>query len=433
VSRAFRKIAALRFLSKSLFLLLLFVTGHLLCAQSAVVQNPNERSFSQSKLVVEKKLKSLQPAIAGRLPLLDGFVIPGSHPLDRFQRAYYQCNATVSATPSGGSLVRISAKITAWYADPTGSKSGYQVLPSNGRLENDLMDQLSDALGTGSSTSAANSSEAPSKMRSNSSDASSSLISAPMPRIPQGGLADATANKTDQNQPASLRTQTEAAEKHERELAAQAKSLEEILNNQAHPSNLAAVKKTGTPVVANPSADGKVLFAATHGDEFEILDETAQWIHVRISGLSRGWIRRISLEMPGDTAAQAHDSGGKQDNATPFHVGSQQFGAFPGDWAPLQGKTVEIISVQKTSESISAGAQKKMEFAKAFFADESEKVATAAEGIVLIFDSDDGGMVAATLPALQQWKAGTLSDESFWRECFFDPPEILGPAPTASR
>jgi len=43
----------------------------------------------------------------------------------------------------------------------------------------------------------------------------------------------------------------------------------------------------------------------------------------------------------------------------------------------------------------------------------------------VIFDSEDGGMAAATLPTLQQWKAGTLSDQAFWRRCFFDPPETF--------
>ncbi len=179
-------------------LLLLLVSALFASGQNA----PNERSFPQSKPSVEKKLKGLQSATAGRLPLLDGFTVPGDRPLDRFRRAYYQCSVTVSATPSGGSLVRVSAKITAWYADPSGTSSGYQVLPSNGRLENDLMDQLSDALGTGSSTSTANSSQPSSKERSNSTSAATPLISAPMPRIPQGALVGAAANKTDQ--PATL-------------------------------------------------------------------------------------------------------------------------------------------------------------------------------------------------------------------------------------
>jgi hypothetical protein len=258
-----------------------------------------------------------------------------------------------------------------------------------------------------------------------------------VPQIPQGGLAASAAApaKEEPNQSPSVRAETEAAERHQRELGTEARNLEEILNNQAHPNNLVAVKKTGTPVVASPSADGKLLFAATLGDEFEILDEAPQWVHVRISGISRGWIRRSSLQMPGDAAGETKTAeGGKADGGAAFHVGREQFGAFPGDWAPLQGKTVKIISVQKASENgPNGGPREKMEFTKALLAAEYDKVSSTAEGIVVIFDSEDGGMIAATIPALGQWKAGALSDDAFWHQCFFDPPEILNSAPTATQ
>jgi hypothetical protein len=53
---------------------------------------------------------------------------------------------------------------------------------------------------------------------------------------------------------------------------------------------------------------------------------------------------------------------------------------------------------------------------------------------VLIFDSADGGMIAATLSTLQQWKAGRLSDAALWHQCFFDPPETLSsPGTTGSQ
>jgi hypothetical protein len=45
--------------------------------------------------------------------------------------------------------------------------------------------------------------------------------------------------------------------------------------------------------------------------------------------------------------------------------------------------------------------------------------------VVVIFDLEDGGMAATTLTAIQQWKAGTLSDQAFWRRCFLDPPETF--------
>ncbi len=147
---------------------------------------PYERKFAQSKVVVEKVVKQLQASASGRLPVLDGFTRPGDLPLDRFQRGYYQCEIQVSSTSSGGALVRVSAKITAWYADPASSNSGYQVLPSNGRLENDFLDRLSDALHELASRRRssgldpfANCSWHPHE--SNAPDAPMTAISAPMP------------------------------------------------------------------------------------------------------------------------------------------------------------------------------------------------------------------------------------------------------------
>ena len=46
-------------------------------------------------------------------------------------------------------------------------------------------------------------------------------------------------------------------------------------------------------------------------------------------------------------------------------------------------------------------------------------------GVVVIFDSADGGMIAATTTSLQQWVTGKLSDAAMWHQCFFDPPEIV--------
>ncbi|MGA8310338.1 MAG: hypothetical protein WB755_09940, partial [Terriglobales bacterium] len=54
------------------------------------------------------------------------------------------------------------------------------------------------------------------------------------------------------------------------------------------------------------------------------------------------------------------------------------------------------------------------------------RTSSSVVGVVVIFDSDDGGMIAATVPTLRQWKSGTLSDEAFLRRCFFDPPEVFG-------
>lgn len=47
-------------------------------------------------------------------------------------------------------------------------------------------------------------------------------------------------------------------------------------------------------------------------------------------------------------------------------------------------------------------------------------------GVVVIFDSEDGGMAATTLANLQQWRAGHLSDEGFWKRCWRDPADAFG-------
>ena len=52
--------------------------------------------------------------MSGHLPTLEGFVLVGEHPLTRYQRAFYQCTAQVGEGPAG-SLVRVSANITAWF------------------------------------------------------------------------------------------------------------------------------------------------------------------------------------------------------------------------------------------------------------------------------------------------------------------------------
>ena len=441
-----------------------------------------ERTFPQSKAAVEKALKEMQAATAGRLPVLDGFATAADHPLDRYRRGYYQSKFQISASPSGGSMVRVSVQVTAWYADPVAARSGYQLLTSNGRLEADMLDQLADQLVGGvqqegpqgaqqqaaqetpqvarpvqenspaiaprkpfpSEKSAsppafsAGSSSQPSSPAAPSSapavktpEATEATVSAPVPQLPQSdkgssslaqGLAEQEKNlsqpeqKKSADQPAALR--------------AEAESLEEVLKNQAHPKNLVAVKKSGTPVVESASLTAKTLFLASAHDEFEMLDFNRDWVHVRISGLNRGWIWRDSLEMPdgipyndAPTSAAPGPVAGDL-----FHVTREESATFPGDWTPLRGKSVKIVSVERINESKDAGPQLRLEFAKSVldkdYADLAQKPQQLA-GIVVIFDAVDGGMIAATFTTLQQWKAGKISDAAMWHQCFFDPPETF--------
>jgi hypothetical protein len=454
-----------------------------------------ERTFPQSKAQVEKALEGMQAAAAGRLPVLDGFATSTEHSLDRYQRGYYQSKFQVTAAPSGASIVRVSVQVTAWYADPLAARSGYQVLPSNGRLEADLLDRLADQLagrgqqvGTSSPANAAprpfpseassspsspspsspsrpssspqssfpqSSSVQSSSEQSSSGPASSGppgklpavaaepTISAPVPRFPEtgGGLSSSLAEGLSAQPKAGRQPgEKKLADPDPGGLKAEAESLEEVLKNQSRPRNLVAVKKSGTPVVATASLTAKTLFLASAHDEFEMLDFNRDWVHVRISGISRGWIWRNSLEMPdsvpdGDAPTSAAAGAVA---AELFHVTREQEAPFPGDWPPLRGKSVKIVSVEKVDESgKDASPQLKLEFAKSVLDKDYAELAQKAQqlaGIVLIFDSADGGMIAATFPTLEQWKAGTLSDAALWHQCFFDPPETFNASgPSASQ
>jgi hypothetical protein len=396
--------------------------------------NSYERAFPQSKATVEKALTAVQANLAGHLPVLDGFAKPGEHPLDRYQRAYYQSSVQVSSTPSGGSLVRVSTKVTAWYADPVASRSGYQLLTSNGRIEADLLDQLADQLAK-SSTEDSNKTASVSTPKPSSETpaaAAEPTISAPAPKFPE---TDRTfSSSLSQGLAAQERDRTPDAQstvKSDSALQAEADSLQEILKNQSHPKNLVAVKKSGTPVVSAPSLNAKPQFLASMHDEFEMLDFNADWVHVRISGLSRGWIWRNSVEMPDGIANT--DTTAAASSLTPvadlYRVEREETALFPGDWEPLRNKSVKIISVQKIDDNAKdAGPKTRLEYTK-FLLEKSYKemaqTPPALAGIVVIFDAADGGMIAATMATLQQWRAGTLSDSALWHKCFFDPPETF--------
>src|SRR5258708_26606462 len=105
------------------------------------------RSFSKSAEEVEGALKDLQAYSGQKLPIVDGFVATGDKPLNQYERAFYQFTIDVLPGTGGGTIVRVTAKITAWYADKDPAKSGYQVLPSNGRLELDPLARLGEKFG----------------------------------------------------------------------------------------------------------------------------------------------------------------------------------------------------------------------------------------------------------------------------------------------
>jgi hypothetical protein len=204
--------------------------------------------------------------------------------------------------------------------------------------------------------------------------------------------------------------------------------LQEIQKNQAHPLNLVVVKKSGAPVYVKPAEGARLLFNASAEDEFEFLDAEAEWIHVQISGPSRGYIHRNNLELSDYIAARLSSAAAAEKQAA-FRVVREENSPFPGDWAPLKNKAVKIFTVQPASQDPKeTGARAKLAFASSLFqkfAPESAPTTPPLEGVVVIFDSADGGILGTTLAALQQFTSGTLSPENFWKQCYRDPPDAF--------
>ena len=429
------QMAAIVFLSATCLLFGVFTTP---------AQTPTgtyQRSFTSSPDALESAVRAVQPVTRGRLPILDGFVTAQGQPLESYSRAYYECTLQILPSGSGQTIVRAAAKITAWYTDPEASRSGYRVLPSNGRLENDALDRIDEALADSADPNAG-------------APFSSSLKSA-TGTPPGGGISPSAVNSKPLRDPVAspdkvrassdstetIRSRREANEKKAVQLAAEEKNLEDILHNQARPTDLVVVKKPATPIFSKPAEGAQVLLSADAHDEFQILGLEGTWVHVQISGASRGWMRRAQVNLPvsygGVAAASNADETAQSPVGTPtFKIEKEQTSPFAGKWTPLAGKNVRVVWVVPSSPSDSAStATQKKSFAKEIFLKvySEQKAATPpVEGVVVLFDSADGGQVAATMASLGQLENGSLTGIAFWKQCSLDPPELFGDPPKSS-
>ena len=364
------------------------------------------RASPKPREEVDKTLKELGAYSGQKLPVVDGFVATGDHPLDRYERAFYQFSIDLVPGSSGSTVVRLTAKITAWYADREPWKSGYQVLPSNGRLELDLLDRLSEKFGDKPATSVLKSQvQAPAPKldlsaglpRSSSSPGKNNAGDVATSSVPSKRASDASSDEL-----SSLRAKREAEEKRMSQLSAELQNLLEIQHSQARPPNLVVVKKSGTAVVSRPAEGSPILFSAAADDEFEFLDVKGDWVHVQIAGASRGYIRRSGVELPELVAERFHSP-----NRAPeaFRVEREENSMFPGDWQLLRGKPVKIFTVKPTSQDPKeTGPDAKLNFASSLLKGlpaSSEANAPAIDGVVIIFDSADGGMISGTLIDVQ--------------------------------
>jgi hypothetical protein len=410
----------------------------LLSERCALAGNdPVERTFTEPRADVERAVAAAKSNSSGKLPALEGFVGPIQRPAERYEKVYYQCIFQMIPSVTGETSVRVTAKITAWYDDPDKQKSGYEVLPSNGRLENDALDRVEQIL-AGPDAAPTNTENQPKKKYNLS-------LGPVIPRASSSGnaggvrgetrpAAATTSSPSSEEEIQGLRIKRVAAEKRVQQLNNALQNLEQLYESQTKPTDLVVIKKTGTPVYMHPEESGKPLFAATANDQFAMVEIRGEWIHVNISGESRGWIRKAQVEFPQDgqvTTGAGGDAITK--SAELFRVIREETSIFPGNWEPLRGKSVKLYSVQPVQSSVAeTRAREKRDFARELFErawrDQSTSESLVA-GVVVIFDSADGGQASATLASLKLWSEKKISEAAFWQSCSLDPPETFSVTP----
>jgi hypothetical protein len=393
-------------------------------------QSVTQRSFFISSSEISGAIVKIGATTKGRLPTLDGFVHQPDQPIERYSKGYFECTFQLSPPVDGSTTVRVVAKVSAWYTDPDPAQSGYRILSSNGRLESDALDHLAEVLPVSASDGGHVRPPVPlpSSTTTQLTYRSAATPSASLDLNPRSLSSSFSSRTTKPATPSGsnidiVKANRATDEKKTAELKNYVSNMEDIQRNQAHPSDLAAVKRSKTPVYAKPSDSAQILMRADVQDEFQVLGLTGPWVHIQISGASRGWVLRSQLEMPPGFAQAADDSAEPSD---PFKVSKEETTAFHGDWAPLKGKSVRIEWIEPATPSLLTSRKDKLAFAKTVFLEASEKLPPLTQqpdGIVVVFDSIDGGQIAAALPSVQALANHRLSDVAFWHQCSIDPPD----------
>ena len=447
-----------------------FLTVTVASAQdTAAYQRVYPRPVADVKVAVQ----SLHGSTRGRLPTLEGFVVDQAKPpLYRYDKGFYECSFDVAPAVGGGTLVVVTTKITAFLNDPDTGISGYRVLVSNGRLENDALDRIEEALNPNAATAAASSADptspaptttaskpaptngglrpsrnfappssaygdtVPVSAADSTSGESSSRgdsTSSAEPRPPRTAVAPAAALPTGESVEA-MRAQRLADERKAQDLNAYVRNLETIQQNQSRPADLAVVRKSKTPVLTKAAEGAPTLMMAEAEDEFQVLDVSGPWVHVQISGASRGWIRRTQVEMPAgfEQTVETEDVRAASGSG-PFKLSKEETNPFSGSWDKLHGKNVRIEWVEAPGTTT---AGEKLAFAKSIFLKAYDGLGSShdnVDGIVVVFDSSDGGQIAATLASVKQLADKSISEAAFWRECSLDPVDAFQATETRGR
>jgi hypothetical protein len=372
---------------------------------------PVERTYKHPKVEVERVLRDLGAYGTASLPALDGFVNADSNTFDSYENPQYEFRVKVAEQSGQQTLVSVSARVTAWYPNALPSQSRYVLLPSNGRLEKELLDRLTGYLDKGSLLPAdARGSNVP----------NAAALKPPDPVVPRGDFSRADA-ATLSTEISKLHAERMAIEEEEKKLQQQISQLKADRSGRRYLYDLAMIKTAQTAVFDQNNEFSKVLFRADPEDEFEVTQARYGWVRVRLENFQQGWIRINDLQLPNekDDTSESAD----------FSEPNEEVAPFTGNWALLKDKpTLFVVAQPKRAIPTASLGQTQMEFAKRAFLDAYRSAAHTQEkidGVAVVFLGDKAGMVAATLSEISRWHKGSISDKVFLERCFLSPPDAF--------
>ena len=398
---------------------------------------PVERVYKSPRVEVERALRDLQAYTTAPLPALDGFVNADSSTFDLYENPQYEFRVKLVEQAPEQTLVSVSARITAWNPNAAPPQSRYVLLPSNGRLERELLDHLAAYLEKGGLRQP---SRSPSTLTVpvTGSTASSATLSTTSVR-PSGALDSSAERSVDPAAPlrdfknadpatlaaeiAKVRAEREAIQKEGEKLQQQISQLESDRNSRTRISDWATIKTPQAPIFAQPTELSKVLFRADPEDEFEVTEARYGWVRIRLQNLSQGWIKISELQLPNEPDNTGDSA------AADFTEPSEEVAPFTGNWALLKDKlTVFVVAQPKHAIPRDSLGQSQIEFAKHAFLDGYRTAAHSQEkivGVAVLFLGDKAGVAAATLTDIDRWQKGTLSDKLFLARCSLSPPDAF--------
>jgi len=415
---------------------LLFGCAGVLCSLSLWSQGDASsevaRIYPYPVETVKRALEQMGGFGGAKLPVVDGFISSLVADADHYERPYYQYRVQLDQGDGTATTVKVEARITAWFAGADPAHSQYRSLPSNGRLENDLLDRLQDTLSSSAAKTNPPLKATPSALgpRDSSNHPKANPAPAAKPATPVKPAVPATP----QEQLDALLVERQEVREKTSALVAKLDAQKTANDKSSETSKFASVKHSGVGVMSRKNFGGPVLFRAQVEDEFEVQSADSGWATVKLADGSTGFIQADELNLPpgladkpaplaADRTAQPAQA---SDPDLDFWVSREDVNVFSGDWARLKGKRVLFVYAQPRGLlSDIAGDDAKLAYAKRIFTNRLHSVdqaSTGVEGVVVVFMGNRGGIAAATLSDIQQWVTGSIGDEAFVNRCSLDPP-----------